>query len=532
MVQFDDVDEGPCPFEMKESGNAAFQKGELKEAVESWEIGVERIEQLLPLPPTATTARPQASDYRERYCVGKASNETHKRLLELRVSLLSNLSLALLKLQKYDRTVDICNQVLLQEPEHVKALYRKAEGHKAIGRTTSKKFAAPSRGDRDGAIVLDEDVGLTDLEVAARCLEKVLRLDPGNKAAHSMLQDISKLNRKGKKWLSAMSGYGQAAQAETDELKHRMERETQQHENMLREGERGGDSQSTTNGETSVLSKENGDTMNAAGRGDVTISKSGLAGIDVDMLMHSGDVSIKKIVEVLGSRGAVVIKCGTDSNTLGRAVSECTELYEDNKLTKPPSSKDKTPNFMNPHFRIRDDHTAFMSQTISKDPRCPNVRDLGNLLTKFGSSLGKAVSKSLNMPIEAFSDLELCYYPGNKSRHTLHLDNPAGSMETRQKLTCIYFITPQDWNAETDGGYLRLTIPSVLSAPPKTVEQALEIEEEFKVPPLGDTLVVLRSDAIWWDLSFVNRSSLACFIFYLMSPKTDDQQAKAYDDLK
>eukprot|EP00922_Rhytidocystis_sp_ex-Travisia-forbesii_P051324 GHVS01076186.1.p1 GENE.GHVS01076186.1~~GHVS01076186.1.p1 ORF type:complete len:320 (+),score=44.95 GHVS01076186.1:830-1789(+) len=317
-----------------------------------------------------------------------------------------------------------------------------------------------------------------------------------------------------------MSGYGKAAQAETDEMKKRHEKETQQHEEMLRGGE------TKANGGES---KQNG-----CGRAaeDIPIARNGLAGIDVDMLLHSGEVSMKKIVAVLGARGAVVIRCGTDSNTLGKAVVECRELYEDDKLTKPPSEKESPANFMNPQFRLRDDHTAFMSEKITKGGRCPCVNDLSHLLVKFSSSLGRAVSKSLNMPIEAFSDMELCYFPGNKSRHTLHLDNPAGCMgkETLQQLTCVYFITPQDWDAETDGGYLRLTIPEDLSKPPKTVDQALEIDEELKVAPIGDTLVVLRSDAIWWDLSFVNRPSLACFLFYLMAPqRSKKQDEKAYD---
>eukprot|EP00922_Rhytidocystis_sp_ex-Travisia-forbesii_P051317 GHVS01076179.1.p1 GENE.GHVS01076179.1~~GHVS01076179.1.p1 ORF type:complete len:516 (+),score=49.03 GHVS01076179.1:65-1612(+) len=513
MVEFDDVDEGPCPFEMKESGNVAFQKGEIKEALETWEIALERIEQLLPLPSIVAKSE-NTPDYRERYSVQCASNETHRRLLELRISLLGNLGLVLVKLQKYDRAVEVCNKVLIQDPEHVKALYRKAEAHKAIGKTTSRKLGVEPA---EGATMLDEDVGLTDLDVATRCLQKVLQLDPCNKAAANMLQDTSKLDLRGKKWLKAMSGYCEAAQAETDEIKKRHERETQQREEMLRSGE----------------ANENGaKKQNVKDAADLPISRNGLADIDVDMLMHSGEVSMTKIVEVLASRGAVVIKCGTDSNTLGKAVMECKELHEDNKLTKPPSEKDSPANFMNPQFRLRDDHTAFMSQKLSKDPRCPCINDLSRLLVKFSSSLGAAVSKSMNFPIEGLSDLELCYYPGNKSRHTLHLDNPAGHMgkESLQQLTCVYFITPQDWDAEKDGGYLRLTIPEDLSKPPKTVDQALEIEEELKVAPTGDTLVVLRSDSIWWDLSFVHRSSLACFLFYLMAPqRSKKQDEKAYD---
>merc|ERR1719343_1655487 len=60
------------------------------------------------------------------------------RVQELRVALLLNLALGHLKLKQYRHTVSYCDEALLDQPNNVKALYRKAD---ALGELCNWKEA-------------------------------------------------------------------------------------------------------------------------------------------------------------------------------------------------------------------------------------------------------------------------------------------------------------------------------------------------------------------------------------------------------
>ncbi|CAJ1419255.1 unnamed protein product [Effrenium voratum] len=107
---------------LKGQGKDKFARGEVSEAVTCW------LQALESLPPPASGPRglpgmlgllPQPEE-------PQAPKEDH-RILELRVALLLNLALAHSKLKKFRQAVGFCEEALLDEPESVKALYRKAD---------------------------------------------------------------------------------------------------------------------------------------------------------------------------------------------------------------------------------------------------------------------------------------------------------------------------------------------------------------------------------------------------------------------
>jgi len=105
---------------LKDQGKDRFAKGEVSEAVTCWMHALDG------LPPPS--APPQAM--LGGLLNGKAPKEEEKedhRILEMRVALLLNLALAHTKLKKFRQAVGFCNEALVDEPQNVKALYRKAD---------------------------------------------------------------------------------------------------------------------------------------------------------------------------------------------------------------------------------------------------------------------------------------------------------------------------------------------------------------------------------------------------------------------
>lgn len=121
-VQQDEKDEVELPgYEqanhLKEQGKDKFARGELDEATACW------LQALESLPPSSAAPKGLLGLLPRK----EEEEEEDHRIRELRVALLSNLALASSRQKKFRPAVNFCEEVLLEEPGNVKALYRKAD---------------------------------------------------------------------------------------------------------------------------------------------------------------------------------------------------------------------------------------------------------------------------------------------------------------------------------------------------------------------------------------------------------------------
>jgi len=114
----DECTDPPLGYEqaahLKDDGNEKFARGDTAEAMEVWSHALDALcmPQDPPEPDSAPSTRPLADDERVR---------------ELRLTLLSNMSLGHKKLKQWRQAVSYCDEVLLEQSANVKALYRKAD---------------------------------------------------------------------------------------------------------------------------------------------------------------------------------------------------------------------------------------------------------------------------------------------------------------------------------------------------------------------------------------------------------------------
>ncbi|CEM10262.1 unnamed protein product [Vitrella brassicaformis CCMP3155] len=159
MVQFEDLDAGPDPREMKDEGNRLFKQGRYDEAAAVWAAALDRLRDLLPDRP------------------GGRVNEEDAELAECRSSIYGNMSLVNLKREAYKDAIAYCDKVLASDQANVKALYRKAEALRKL----------PS----------DQGGGAWATEEAKVTLQALLEVDATNAAAKQMLNEIEHEERRG-----------------------------------------------------------------------------------------------------------------------------------------------------------------------------------------------------------------------------------------------------------------------------------------------------------------------------------------------
>ena len=146
---------------------------------------------------------------------------------------------------------------------------------------------------------------------------------------------------------------------------------------------------------------------------------------------------------------------------------------------------------------VRGDQSVFIPRDVRGAVR---FREEHPLLCRFIQTIESTIFDSLSDHIEIKKDLtsvQLARYPGDgASGYPRHCDS--GAMCQRENnsssslsitkdsaeriLTFVYYLTPDDWDAELDGGALRLYSSSDESA--------------FDVIPHSDRMIVFRSDCI------------------------------------
>lgn len=126
----------------RELGNTAFAKGDYEEAVQHWERGVHSC----------------------RVCLNKGSfpPEEVKKVEDMIIPLQSNLAQGYLKLKKYFKARDAADYVLKRDPQNHKCLYRRA-------------------------LALQ---GISQPEEALKTIQSLLKIDPNNKAALSLMSSL------------------------------------------------------------------------------------------------------------------------------------------------------------------------------------------------------------------------------------------------------------------------------------------------------------------------------------------------------
>ncbi|GAX29214.1 hypothetical protein FisN_28Lh042 [Fistulifera solaris] len=103
----------------KEQGNAAFQKGDLDPAARAYRKGVALLKPVQ-----------QRLQFLDSTVNGTSEQEQYK---SLSVALQTNLSMVCYKQQKYSHALKVASQALLLDPTNIKALYRRALAHRALG---------------------------------------------------------------------------------------------------------------------------------------------------------------------------------------------------------------------------------------------------------------------------------------------------------------------------------------------------------------------------------------------------------------
>merc|ERR1712187_766292 len=137
--------------EQKDRGAAHFKNGR-------WRLALERYARIVELLPRYKREGGSSSVHVDFF-----DNEADtNRALELKAACRSNLAACALKLESFYAAVKYCDEVLQDDPNNLKALYRRAQGR----------------------------LGANDFEDAAKDCKRIIELEAGHKEARALLQKI------------------------------------------------------------------------------------------------------------------------------------------------------------------------------------------------------------------------------------------------------------------------------------------------------------------------------------------------------
>ncbi|WFD28648.1 hypothetical protein MNAN1_003661 [Malassezia nana] len=107
---------------LKEEGNEAFSKGQYAEAMNKYQ------DALMRLPP-----RIQDEQDRPANSVAEDEHMRQTEIVDLRVKIHANMAVCHLKLEQYEDAVKASSEALAENPQHVKALHRRATAREHLG---------------------------------------------------------------------------------------------------------------------------------------------------------------------------------------------------------------------------------------------------------------------------------------------------------------------------------------------------------------------------------------------------------------
>lgn len=144
-------------LQCKEVGNGAYGVGDYKKAIECWSTAESNLKEL--------------KDDGMAECSDADLGLTMEKVLELDKTVCLNLAQVHLKEDNFHQALSCCETVLRQEPQHIKALYRKSSAL-----LMASEFAA-----------------------ARKTLESLLEVDTENAAAKQMLESVMRKERTSQK---------------------------------------------------------------------------------------------------------------------------------------------------------------------------------------------------------------------------------------------------------------------------------------------------------------------------------------------
>ena len=160
---------------------------------------------------------------------------------------------------------------------------------------------------------------------------------------------------------------------------------------------------------------------------------------------------------------------------------------------------------------VRGDRSTFISRSLHRPGendrhhnfrmRCPSLFHL------IQSVEDTAVKEMAGINFDRkLTSVQAATYPGDgNSGYRRHCDRgdrclsepfegKAASASSKRIITAVYYVTPEDWDSELDGGALRLFPPR--SATSSTTDCTCDCRQFHDVTPYRDRLVVFRSDLV------------------------------------
>ena len=187
--------------------------------------------------------------------------------------------------------------------------------------------------------------------------------------------------------------------------------------------------------------------------------------------------------------------------------------------------------------RIRGDESVFISRDIRSRASFSNEHPMLHMLIH---SIESAAFDGLSDHFEFNKDMtsvQLARYPGDsQSNYPRHCDSGAkckreeeidASIDGNGRLfTFIYYLTPDDWDAELDGGALR-----VFYSEGNQKSSGKKSPDYFDVTPFSDRMVIFRSDHVEHEvMPSLRRERVALTIWLYGRPKAQNTSVQ-YNEL-
>jgi len=148
----------------------------------------------------------------------------------------------------------------------------------------------------------------------------------------------------------------------------------------------------------------------------------------------------------LSSKGYTVV----DNIVQGQDLQELLEQVRDLRATMRST--------VQKNLGTRDDEIAWYTEDeiAGKDQKRMRLREMVVLQ----KSMAHAVMEKCGIPLRVPRRVMCSCYPGEGAKYVRHRDNsvslPEGTFSNPREITCIIYLNPEDWQAERDGGCLRM----------------------------------------------------------------------------
>lgn len=138
-----------------------------------------------------------------------------------------------------------------------------------------------------------------------------------------------------------------------------------------------------------------------------------------------------------------------------------------------------------PTTTSRGDCSIFIGRDARHSPNfCEKHPTLSHLIRSMQDTAQHNLSHCMTLDF-SLTSVQLAVYPGDgTSGYPKHCDRSKTTSDGKQRIvTCVYYVTPNDWSSEQDGGCLRVFSPK-------------NEKEYHDVVPYSNRMVVFRSDVV------------------------------------